>query len=152
MKCTKKEQVILDVCNRVDIVIDKKVVEKVVDKEFDKLKSKISKMSDITDDLYSVVALTPEEEWNKYCKERGVCANWNVYPHSEKRDIVAIYNSHYHHSAIQIPNDLKAIVDYIKIDSRTDKDIAQRICAWVLTYIDYDNVHAAASRLYKAMT
>ena len=125
-----------------------------IDKKFDKLFKKASEVSDIVDELEKSHGLedeklTLENKWDKYCKKSGVCAGWYVYPYEEKRDIVSIYNLHRSHPAIEIPTELKAIVDYIKVNSRTDKEIAMKVCKWVSTYIEYDNVHAAASRLYK---
>lgn len=91
---------------------------------------------------------TMEDEWDKYCRTQGVCSK-ELYPYKEKRDVQSIYNSHKNHPSIEISIEAKKIVDYIKVNSRTDKEIVQKINKWVSTYIDYDNVHAAASRLHK---
>jgi len=126
--------------------------EDTIDKYFGKLYKKASKISK---DIHIEESLTPiisestlENEWEKYCKQSGVCAK-DLYPYKEERDIVKIYNSHRNHPSIQIPIEAKKIVDYIKVNSRTDKEIVQAICNWTSIYIDYDNVHAAASRLNK---
>lgn len=135
-------------------MVDYKKVKELTKKKFDKLFEKISEVSNIVDKLEKSYGLEDEKltldnEWNKYCREYGVCAGWSVYPYKEKRDIVSIYKLHKNHPAIEIPSELKTIVDYIKVNSRTDKEIAMKVCGWVSTYIGYDNVHAAASRLYK---
>jgi len=130
--------------------------EDTINKYFDKLYKKASKISKSIKDEEIEKSLTPiisestlEDEWEQYCKQYGVCAKAELYPYKEERDIVKIYNSHRNHPSIQIPIEAKKIVDYIKVNSRTDKEIVQAICNWTSIYIDYDNVHAAASRLNK---
>ena len=123
----------------------------IVNKTFDKLKIKASKISkNIQTEEFPkqfIIESTLEDEWDLYCKKSGVCST--VYKYQERRDIQKIYDSHKNHSAIQIPVEAKKIVDHIKINSRTDKEIIQAICNWTSIYIDYDNQHAAASRLHK---
>ncbi len=133
--------------------------EDMLNEYFGKLTKKTSKISkDISKDIQfdtqvvtspkqAIIESTLEDEWNLYCAKSGVCSN--IYPYTEERDIQAIYNSHKNHPAIQIPTEAKKIVDYIKINSRTEKEIVQAICNWTSIYIDYDNEHAAASRLNK---
>ncbi len=135
-------------------MVDYKKIKYLTDKKFDKLFKKASKVSSVVDKLEVsssslTSSLTLEDEWSKYCKELGVCADWYVYPYREERDIVKIYNSHKNHSSIQIPIEAKKIVDYIKVNSRTDKEIVMKVCGWVSDYIEYDDVHASSSRLYK---
>jgi len=136
--------------------------DNLLDKYFGKLTKKASKISkSISKDIQPDIQLelsskllpeiiketTPEEDWEFYCKKSGVCST--IYKYQEKRDIQLIYNSHKNHSAIQIPIEAKKIVDHIKLKSRTDKEIIQSICNWTSIYVDYDNQHAAASRLHK---
>ncbi len=117
--------------------------------KLDKKTSKISKDINIDKSHKFLTESTIENEWEKYCRKSGVCAKADIYPYKEERDIVKIYNSHRNHPSIEIPIETKKIVDYIKVNSRTDKEIVQSICNWTSIYIDYDNVHAAASRLHK---
>jgi len=133
--------------------------ESLLDKYFGKLTKKASKISeDISKNIQfdtqldtsskqTIIESTVEDEWEKYCKQSGTCSD--IYPYKEERDVEAIYNSHKNHSSIQIPIEAKKIVDYIKMISKTEKEIVQAICNWISIYIDYDNEHAAASRLNK---
>ena len=131
--------------------------ESLLDKYFGKLTKKASKISkDIQFDTQLdippkqfITETTQEDEWEIYTRKSGIHAKYDLYPYKEERDIVKIYNSHKNHPAIQIPIEAKKIVDYIKVNSRTDKEIIQAICNWTSIYIDYDNQHAAASRLNK---
>ena len=120
----------------------------------DKLLNKASKISESIKDKeidksYNFLTeSTLEDEWNEYCKTQGVCSK-DLYPYKEERDINKIHLTHKNHPSIEIPIEAKKIVDYIKVDSRTDKEIIQKINKWISIYIDYDNVHAASSRLHK---
>ncbi len=135
--------------------------ESLIDKYLGKLTKKASKISkDVSKDIQFdkqiatpittqfIQETTPEDEWEKYSKQYGIYSK-NLYPYTEERDIQAIYKSHKNHPAIQIPVEAKKIVDHIKINSKTDKEIIEKVCMWTSTYIDYDNEHAAASRLNK---
>lgn len=73
----------------------------------------------------------------------------DAYSYEIKRDIIKIYNEHKNHPVINIPDEAKKIVDFIKFHSKSDKEIAKKICDWVSTNIIFDNVHADASRAYK---
>lgn len=137
-----------------------KKYESLLDKYFGKLNKKASKISktvakDIqfdtqldTSPKQVITETTIEDEWEIYTRKSGIYAK-TLYPYKEERDIQEIYNSHKNHPAIQIPIEAKKIVDYIKVSSRTEKEIIQAICNWTSIYIDYDNEHAAASRLNK---
>ncbi|MFA4958009.1 MAG: transglutaminase-like domain-containing protein [Candidatus Methanoperedens sp.] len=71
------------------------------------------------------------------------------YPYKERRDVIKIYNEHKNHPVINIPDEAKKIVDFIKLHSKSEKEIAKKICEWVSTNIIFDNAHADASRANK---
>lgn len=73
----------------------------------------------------------------------------DAYPYKEKRDISALYESHRDHPAIDIPPEAKEIVDFIKSESKSDKEVARKICKWVSTFIKKDDIHAEASRGFR---
>jgi len=73
----------------------------------------------------------------------------NEYPFKEKRDISALYESHKDHPAIYIPPEAKEIVDFIKSESKSDREVARKICKWVSTFIKKDDIHAEASRGFR---
>jgi len=91
----------------------------------------------------------PDDEWNFMCKKKGVCSKEDLYPYKEERDIQQIYESHKNHPSIEIPKEAKEIVHFIKNNSKSDKEVAKKICKWVSKYINYDNVHAVASTKHK---
>ncbi len=132
-----------------------KKYEDAINKAYDRLLSKTSKISKQIDNKTTdtkidnfLLESNLEDKWDKYCRTQGVCSK-DFYPYKEERDINKIYLTHKNHPSIEIPIEAKKIVDHFKVNSRTDKEIVQSICKWVSTYIDYDNEHAAASRLYK---
>ncbi len=109
----------------------------------EKLKLKKEEVYDPDDELDEL------DEWNFMCKKKGVCSKEDLYPYKEKRDIKQIHESHKNHPAIAIPEEAKEIVNFMKRNSKSDKEVAQKICKWVSKYIEYDNVHATASTKHK---